>query len=144
MIWIGSRSNNKDRTRLNQMNQMNLFSSFGGLSTIDIQSDKNGGNFNRLGLPKINSYNRNCNPNHKIFMTITHLWLFLIRVLYLILWHSMYFSLLDIRTRFCIYSWSYWFDRAFVYSPQTRQKTQNSLSSFFQLKKQENISSINK
>ena len=25
------------------------------------------------GFPKINSYNRNCNPNRKIFMTITHL-----------------------------------------------------------------------
>jgi hypothetical protein len=35
---------------------------------------KSRSNFNRLGLPKINSYNRNCNPNRKICMTITHLW----------------------------------------------------------------------
>ena len=34
---------------------------------------KNRVNFDRLGLPKINSYNRNCNPNRKIFMKITHL-----------------------------------------------------------------------
>ena len=48
----------------------------GNRNAIDwrsIQSDKKGGDFNRLGLPKMNSYNRNCNPNRKIFMTIKYL-----------------------------------------------------------------------